>query len=510
MVKIKIKNLFSEKKEIYANEGESLLEVLQRNGIFIPALCGGNKRCGKCLIKIIEGKTSFQDTEEKRVLSNYSDDFRLACNIFLKEDLTIEIPQNFIISEKSFQEKDSSLTEKREYGFAVDLGTTTVSIRLVNLSSGRILSGINSLNPQISFGQDIVSRISKAYKNKEGLKRLQSVILSLLNNSFLMLMNRENITQKELKKIAIAGNTVMTYLLLGKEVDSLAVYPFDCKEKIFQILNSKEIGFSESFDASVYIFPIIGSFVGGDISAGFYATDILKNKKENILFIDIGTNGEIAIITPEKSFASSTAAGPAFEGVNISCGSLAIPGAIMSCKWNGESFDIETIDKVMPPSGICGTGIFEFISEALKAKLIETNGEMKEKEIRIKENITFSIQDVREFQLGLAALKTGISLLLKKLKISFKELDRVIISGSFGSNLKIESLITTGLLPAFCKEKIIYAGNTSLQGAIKSLIKENSKNEIEDLIKDVKHFPLSTDENFQEIFIEAINFKSPE
>jgi uncharacterized 2Fe-2S/4Fe-4S cluster protein (DUF4445 family) len=260
-------------------------------------------------------------------------------------------------------------------------------------------------------------------------------------------------------------------------------------------------------NARVYAAPNIKSFVGGDISAGLLAID-MANRKGNHLFIDLGTNGEIVLKTEKKFVATSTAAGPAFEGMNIGSGMLALPGAIFKAE-KKHRLILHTIGSTKP-QGICGTGLIDLVAIYLgegritpTGKIVDGNGK-----IEIASGIYLTQKDVREIQLALAAVKSGIRMICEKFRLKKEDLDNVFIAGAFGNYLNTKNAMRIGLLPRIDPQKIVFVGNSSLAGARAMLLSEPVRKGAESLLKKIQYISLATDPRFQECFIDSLNFSS--
>ncbi len=396
-------------------------------------------------------------------------------------------------------------TTGQNFGLAVDLGTTTLVIELVDLNTGETIDTATENNSQIKYGMDIVSRISFSYQNPESLQKLQTAILKTLALMIKTLLERNRVPQDRVYEIVFAGNTAMNHLLLCIPVDTLAVSPFHAVYHRMPEFKADELGLRLNPNAKVYIVPNIKSFVGGDIAAGLQATD-LANRKGNHLFVDLGTNGEIILKTEKKFVATSTAAGPAFEGMNIHSGMIAQPGAIYKAEKKNRLI-LHTIGK-KKPQGICGTGLIDLIALFLDDGKISSSGKIYGNmgKIRITEKIFLSQQDVREVQLAVAAVKTGIRMICEKHRIKNEDLDRVLIAGAFGNYLNTQNAMRIGLLPDIDPEKIIYVGNSSLAGARALLLSKPARKKTESLIEKVRYISLASDPRFQEYFVESLSF----
>lgn len=400
---------------------------------------------------------------------------------------------------------ESGDTTERNFGLAVDLGTTTLVVELVNLNTGESIDTATENNSQIKYGMDIVSRISYAFNAPDKLEKLRDAVLATLSRMIKHLLEGNQVSPDHVYEVILAGNTAMNHLLLGIPINTLAVSPFHAVFHRAPAITADQLGLLMNPNAMAYIVPNIKSFVGGDISAGLQATD-LASRKGNHLFIDLGTNGEIVLKTETRFVATSTAAGPAFEGMNISSGMLALPGAIYKAEKKNRLI-LHTIGKEKP-RGICGTGLIDLIALYLNEKKITPSGKITDGNgrIAITEKISITQQDVREVQLAVAAVKTGVRMICEKYRIKKEALDRIFIAGAFGNYLNTKNAMGIGLLPDIDPRKIIYIGNSSLAGARALLLSRPARKKTESLIKKIHYISLATDPRFQEYFIDSLNF----
>lgn len=396
-------------------------------------------------------------------------------------------------------------TLSKNYGLAVDLGTTTVVVELVDLNTGESLDTLTAANSQMKYGADVISRISYAYSDPKNLDKLRDSIRYTLSQMIGQMLKRNRIDPSYVYEIVVAGNTTMNHLLLGMPVKSLAVAPFNPVFTRLLGLSMENLGFEINRYGKAYIAPNIKSFVGGDISAGLMASDLL-NRKGNYLFLDIGTNGEILLKKENRFVVTSTAAGPAFEGMNISCGTLASPGAIYRVKYK-KGLDFSTIGN-KPATGICGTGLIDLIALWLEQGKISPQGKIidENKEIPVIKNIYVNQKDIREIQLAVAALKTGIRMILEEYHLTKEELDGIFVAGAFGNYLNIQNSIRIGLLPEIDEDKCIFIGNASLAGARALLLSLPAREEIDSLVKKIQYLSLANNPLFQKYFIESLEF----
>lgn len=396
-------------------------------------------------------------------------------------------------------------TTEDNYGLAVDIGTSTLVVELVDLNTGKSIDTQTANNSQIKYGADIVSRISFAYMDPKNLGKLQEAIVGDLSRMTRQLLSKNKIKPTHVYEIVFAGNAPMNHFLLGIPVNSLALAPFHAAFQSLPELSAQQVGFRINSSGKAYVAPNIKSFVGGDISAGLLASN-LAGREGNILFIDLGTNGEIVLKKKKRIVTTSTAAGPAFEGMNISSGMLAFPGAIYKAE-RKKRLILHTIGK-KPPEGICGTGLIDLVAIFLNQGKISSKGVItgKNKEIPITTNISLTQKDVREIQLAVAAIKSGIQMMLEIHKLKKDDLDGIFIAGAFGNYLNIQNAMTLGLLPSIDPKKIFFIGNSSLAGAKVLLLSEHAKQKTEALVRKIRYVSLATNPMFQDYFIAALDF----
>jgi uncharacterized 2Fe-2S/4Fe-4S cluster protein (DUF4445 family) len=351
-----------------------------------------------------------------------------------------------------------------------------------------------------------VSRITFAFENPENLRRLKNAALQLINDQVAGMARRNGIPRHRVYDAVIAGNTAMNHILCGVSVDTLALAPFHAVFSSLPALPASEIGLNLHPCARVYFSPNIKSFVGGDITAGLVASEA-ASKAANELYIDLGTNGEIVLKKGREFVATSTAAGPAFEGMNISCGMLAVAGAIHRAEWDG-GFRFHTVDD-LPPQGVCGTGLVDILAVALARGLVGRDGRIAgpEKKLHLTERLALTQQDVRDVQLAVAAVRTGVQLMLREFKVPVAKIDRVLVAGAFGASLDIGHSVELGLLPDVPERRIAFIGNASLAGARRLLLSRADRAAAETLAARISHVSLATRPDFQDEFVKALEFR---
>lgn len=398
-------------------------------------------------------------------------------------------------------------TAEQNFGLAIDLGTTTLVAELVNLNTGKTVDAATALNGQVRFGTDVISRITAVFQDPSKSDALRTAVLDSLGAMIEGMLKKHRIPAHHVYEAVIAGNTAMNHLFLGSPVKTLAVSPYHAVFSALPPLPASETGLLMNPRGKVYVAPNIRSFVGGDIAAGLTAID-LAHQKGDYLFIDLGTNGEIVLKKGRQFTATSTAAGPAFEGMNISCGMLAVPGAVYKAEYD-DGLKVMTIGN-RPALGICGTGLIDLVSLFLKRGAVSPQGHImgREKNISVGPNLFLSQKDIREVQLAAAAVKTGIRLLLSLHKLAVADLDGIYVAGAFGNYLNIPNSMSLGLLPRIHKQKIIFVGNSSLAGAKALLVSRQERARCERLAQKIRHVSLATDAAFQKTFIEALEFRA--
>ena len=412
-----------------------------------------------------------------------------------------------VYREKEIIAVEPGNTVEQNFGLAVDLGTTTLVLDLVDLNTGKTLATRAALNSQVKRGADVISRIAYATLDPKNAAELRSLVLETLNQIIGQVLSKNRIPSSSVYEIIVSGNTTMNHLLLGIPVETLAVAPYHAVFSRLPALSSRQVGFAIHPQGKVYLAPNIKSFVGGDIASGLLALR-LSAKRGNFLFIDLGTNGEIVLKAGPHLVTTSTAAGPAFEGMNISCGMPALPGAIYRVE-DASPLKTHTLG-YKPPRGVCGTGLIDLIAIFLERGQISARGAIQnpEKKIQLKDNMTLTQEDVRQMQLACAAIKTGIRMMLTENHLAEEDLDGIYIAGAFGNYLNIKNSMKIGLLPQVDERKLVFIGNSSLAGARLLLISDHERERVESLIQKIHYVSLASDTQFQDYFIKALEFKS--
>lgn len=503
MISVTVKS--GKNKKIVSGEcGMPVMDILRNNGIFLDAPCGGHGRCGKCYAKITGPLEPMAEAERKLLPSKLiSEGYRLSCFARATGDITVMLPENNFKSDKS-----TNVINKisDNIGIAADLGTTTIAIRYFDLESKNEIEAQSFLNPQRQFGADVISRIGACINI--GIKKLQDTLIFEINKNITAFCKKHSITKEQIVKSVFAGNTVMQHIAAGISPESMAAYPFAPSTLFNCEIKAKTIGLQINPEANVYFPPCVSAFVGGDITSGMLACsfDKLNASGTSSLFVDIGTNGEMALLSGKDILCSSTAAGPAFEGAHIACGTGSVPGAICKVYEKNIKPAFETIGNAAP-CGICGSGLIDAVSVLLDTNLIDGTGALDDGQFDFDSNIFITQHDIREIQLAKSAIVSGIETLLENAGLSTDVIDNVFIAGGFGSNINIKSACRIGLLPKKFENISKAVGNTSLAGASMLLLEDKNKVRLRNLAKSCRSIDLSTNSFFTQRFVDNMLFK---
>jgi uncharacterized 2Fe-2S/4Fe-4S cluster protein (DUF4445 family) len=505
-------------KVIACKENETLLEALTRGGIYISAVCGGNGSCGSCKITLAEGELEITRGDyDYFTEKELEEGLRLSCQAHPKVDCKILLQQKDesdfeILSNFKIESNIDKMEAEENYSFGIDIGTTTLAISLVGNSSKRILDTYSHVNGQRQYGADVISRMQASVKGKD--KELKFSIQKDLLDGIKELVKNNQVSTNKIKAIVIAGNTTMGHLLLGFDCSKLGIYPFTPVD-IGLIRKSFIEVFEDSYlDCSVTLLPGISTYVGADIVSGLYFCDFHQNDKINLL-IDLGTNGEMAIGNRKKILTTSTAAGPAFEGGNITWGTGSIQGAISGVTLQRDGVVIRTIgDKA--PLGICGTGVIETASEFVKENIIDETGLMIEEYFEEGfplaktpegKTIVFNQKDIRELQLAKSAIRAGVETLLIRYGVNYDQVEKVYLAGGFGFKMDLEKAIIIGMLPKAFEGKIEAVGNSSLGGAVKFVTNAEADKSLEHVLAISTEINLANDRNFNDFYMDYMFFE---
>jgi uncharacterized 2Fe-2S/4Fe-4S cluster protein (DUF4445 family) len=486
--------------EIIVKRGAPLQDVLFPFGVEFP--CGGNAVCESCKVRVLKGELPMT-LEQENILSRNEirEGWRLACRCRAEGDITLEIAQweaQVLADESHFE-----FRPREGYGIAIDLGTTTIAAQMLDLRSGNVLAVQTGLNAQGRHGADVMSRISFAVM-EEGQPVLQSLIRTQLGEMTAALIASASVDGNKVVDVSIVGNTVMHHLFSGIDVDPLSMYPFESPHIGLQRFTGVQLGWHHIPNAIISFLPAMGSFVGSDVLAGIFSTNIHKSD-ELVGLIDLGTNGEIVIGNKNKLLYCSTAAGPAFEGSSISMGMRATTGAIVQVTSLNSAVQCKVLGNV-PPKGICGSGLVDAVAVGLSMGTIMDDGRIAGDRdvVELTPPVVLTQADIRELQVAKAAIAAGVAILTENLGASLEDLTRIYLAGAFGNYIDRVNASRIGLLPVPA-EKVAPAGNSALLGAKRSLF-DKAADAIEAIRGISTHVPLNLDENFQEVFVREMMF----
>ncbi len=495
--------------------GSSLLEALMQKSIFLRSDCGGKGTCGKCRVQKQTGPDKFETID--------------SCMYTVDEDISIKIPESTLQSShimskapisfpKTFNDQFNNAEITDSYGIAVDLGTTTIAVYLCNIDKGEVVSSLAIKNPQAIYGDDVVSRIGVIGQEPDNLERLQTLVVKTIEWGIDQLLSSRGDNKHSISKMTVVGNPTMIHIFAGVSPESIGVSPYKPAFFDAKLFSSDDLGFG-IHPVLIQTLPQVSGFIGGDILAAAQAVDF-ERQPSGTLLIDLGTNGELLLKNENHVFATSCATGPAFEGASLSCGMQAIPGAINSIEIDKDKkikqFSIINPKKVTKtkPSGICGAGVINGISQFCDKQIIAPGGAFsfgEQEYILVPENkdtgqpsIYISQKDIRSVQLGKSALFTGIKFLLKEAGLS--EPEKIIIAGAFGSHLEKKNLISLGMIPNISSDKIEIAGNSAGTGAIMALCNDLYLDRAKQMADKIITIDLATNMDFQKAFIRNLNF----
>lgn len=483
---------------VSVNDNETLLAALRKAGFSVPAACGGRGKCGKCRVKI----NGVQ---------------RLACKVIPTDGDTVELPEaagGAILTETV----DIAAPKAAQSGIAaaVDLGTTTVAVRIYDLKNAAELRTLSAWNAQAAYGGDVISRIRYTMDEPDGLHELSALIRRQTEDLILTALAECGRDKAELKSVFLAGNTVMQHIFAGLPVRSIATAPFK-PETLFEAPTGDTL-----LGAEVNFSPCVAGYVGGDITAGLLASKLCSAGGSS-LFLDIGTNGEMALVSGGRVSCCAVASGPAFEGAGISCGMPALSGAVSHMRYD-RGFLYDVIGAV-EPVGICGSGLIDLAATLLKLGCIDNGGRLLPPEcvperlrryIRpdgqgngvfyLTENVYLTAADVRSLQLAKAAVAGGVEVLLARHGIKASDLTRVCLAGGFGNYIDPKSAMVLGMLPEIAPERLRCLGNTSLAGASMAAVDPEERRELRSCAEKSEYIELSGLREFTEAFTDNMTF----
>lgn len=451
-------------KTEYAENGTLLSEFLMKSGKGVEHLCGGKGSCRKCLVTV-NGKDE------------------LSCQYIINSDINVNLESISDIYSETGAEETNDITDNLCY--ALDIGTTTLALALVSLDGNRIIKVITRTNPQRKFGADVMTRID--YCRKNGVSALNKAVIAEINS----MISEFGITAE---RLFVSGNATMLHLFFGIDCSAMGVAPYTSAFLESKTEKANKLGIIGV--ETVELLQSIATFVGADIVAGLNFIGMPERGKHNLL-VDLGTNAEIVLFSQKSALCTSAAAGPCFEGANISCGMSATDGAVYSYSANG----IKTISDV-PAKGICGTGLVDIIAYLLDNEIVDETGYLED-DFEFADGVYINQADIRQYQLAKSAVYSAILTLMQMKNVSFDDIDKLFISGGFSAKINVENAVKTGLLPKELKEKCVAIKNSSLLGTVKYACE---KNDISVYADSSTYVDLSANPIFSDLFIENMMF----
>ncbi|MBR5546975.1 MAG: DUF4445 domain-containing protein [Clostridia bacterium] len=478
-----------QKTEWTAEAGTPISRILAENGILVPQPCGGRGVCGKCAA-LMEGGLSAPTPEERKAGT------RLICQAVLLGDASITIPQTQPMDqiETGGVEVMPEQPLGTGVGAAVDIGTTTLALRLFDLQTGQCLGVSSMANPQIAVAADVIGRIGAAMDGR--LEHLRSMIVSAIETLIAQSAAQAGFEPAKVQTLAATGNTTMLYLLTGRNPEPLSHSPFeaDCLFDETVQLGSRK----------AWLPPCLHAFVGADITCAVLASGMMK-KDDIALLCDVGTNGEIALWKDGVLYVASTAAGPAFEGAGITCGCGSIPGAIDRVAVKDGALEVSTI-RHQPAVGLCGSGLVDAVAAMLELEWVDETGAMDDDEVTLRDSVVLTQADIRAVQLAKAAIAAGIECLLRTAGVKHEQVQKVYLAGGFGSHLNLNNAARIGLLPESLIPRTEVIGNAALNGTVMTLLRGENLQELRRIAACAKHVDLGGNPVFNEQYVEMMFF----
>ncbi len=517
--------------QITIHAGATVLEAAAQAGIILNTACGGRGTCKKCLVKI--------QPQDRPIL---------ACQYRIQSDLVISVPSQsryfrMQILEQGIEAKiepsntiyeqiRKKTTVDKIFGIAIDIGTTTVVAKLINMADGQCPATESTLNPQTRYGDDVISRIAYA-ETPEKLAHLHKAIVDCINELITTLCVKASIVPDDIYELCAVGNTTMNHILLEFPIVQLGLAPYKAHSLDSFDIPAVQLGMKINPRGNIHTVENIAGFVGSDTTAVTLTTDIDSADKVTLI-VDIGTNGEIVLGTKDRLFAASCAAGPALEGARMSCGGRAAEGAIEAVVINQDDIDLDVIGNC-PPRTICGSGLIDTVAVLLDLGVIDATGRINEPDIlkdtssspivsriiKTNEQLSFVLhkaadesrrdivltqRDIRQLQLAKAAILAGIKILMRKLDIADADIEQIFLAGAFGNCIRPESALRIGLLPAGDTQRIHFIGNAAASGAQMILLSGHSRDHARELAGKIEYVEIAHEPDFQNIYADCMMF----
>ncbi len=456
---------------LHASDGERLSDVLLAAGFFVAHPCAGRGVCKKCTVIVNEKE-------------------ELCCQYRVFEDITVILSgQSDIesVTGGAFAEQQTD-----NICLALDIGTTTLALAVVSLDENKIQRVVTRRNPQTAFGADVISRIDHCRKYTA------QPLFAMISNEINRMINA--LALPTVKRMYVAGNTTMLHLLLNTDCSCMGAYPYIPAFLEGQYIHAHELGIKGVEE--IITLPNISAFVGADLVAGLNLVAMPPEGKYSIL-VDLGTNAEVLLFSQTDILCTAAAAGPCFEGANISQGMPATDGAVTAFSLDGGIPKTQTVNDA-PAKGICGTGLIDIIAELLKYEIIDESGYMEDDCFEVAPDVFLEQADIRQLQLAKSAVYSAIAALLKQKDIRPADVEKLYISGGFSAKINIGNAVRIGLLPKELADRCVVLNNSSLLGTVRFACEQN---DLESIIQKATYIDLATDPTFSQSFIENMMFE---
>lgn len=516
----KLTIVYGEETQTIEVAGNTLLgDAIAATGLPLEQPCAGRGTCGLCKVLVESGVAPPDEVEREHLTpGELALDNRLACRARIQDDAKVVLSPIVVYSNKIFRASNRYKRTKEPLGLAIDLGSTTVAAFLTILSDGEVCTGAASLNQQTIYGADVISRLAAATNDPASAERLHRLALASINQAVDSLRLSDRIRER-IQRVVIVGNVAMHHLLAKLPLESLASLPFQPSDKtaIHDAQHLMEGIFPPNIDVSLP--PLIGGFVGSDALAclAYFGFD---HANAPMAAIDLGTNGEVMVTDGDRILTASTAAGPAFEGVNISCGTRAVDGAIVSVQFQEGQLELDTIADE-PAVGLTGSGLLSVVHELCNAGVIEPSGRIPEQPpyftgrlgvdshgarripLTSDGRLGLSQWDVRELQKAKGAIRAAVEVLMAQLDLTPADLESLFLTGSFGGQVDIEAVLALGMIPPVRRKAVKTVANGAGLGAAMFLSEEGFAF-AEELAARAEQIDLDLDPDFNRRYVTAM------
>ena len=510
-----------------ARFGQTLLAAAQDAGVGLASVCGGAGTCEQCRVRLAAGKLSPPTLIEQAALSvtDLSAGFRLACQAEPVSDVKLDIPPESLTSAQRLQVEglevhllpEPVIRTPGAFGLAVDIGTTKLAAYLIELDTGLTKASSGAMNPQIAFGEDVISRIAFAGSEPGGARKLHEVLVESLNKMLTDMCLEAGVSTGSVMDAVLVGNTAMHHLVASLPVEQLGRAPFSPAITSAMSIPAVDLGLELGAGVNVYLPPIIAGYVGADHIAMLLATDAW-NSPHRVIAMDIGTNTEISLIAGGKITSCSCASGPAFEGAHIREGMRAAPGAIERARWSKGKILWQSIEN-QPPVGICGSGILDLVAALQDGGRIKPTGVLingteakvvivPAAQTGLNRDLVVTRGDIHEIQLAKSAIRVGVEILLKNAGLKFTDIDEFIVAGAFGTYLDLRSAVRIGMFPPLRLDKFHQVGNAAGVGAKQMLVSVEKRQEAESLAKHIDYLELTSQPEFAPLYMKNLCFEN--